>query len=128
MRIVIELRRDVNPHVMLNNLYKYTQLQQSFGINMIALVKGQPMMVTLKDVIINYLEHQVEVVQRRTIYDLDKAQAREHILEGLLKALHDIDHAIEIIKKANTGDEAKEALVNAYDLTEIQAKAILDMR
>jgi DNA gyrase subunit A len=128
MRIVIELRRDVNPHVMLNNLYKYTQLQQSFGINMIALVKGQPMMVTLKDVIINYLEHQVEVIQRRTIYDLDKAQARAHILEGLLKALHDIDHAIEIIKKADTGDEAKEALSNAYDLTEIQAKAILDMR
>jgi len=128
MRIVIELRRDVNPHVMINNLYKYTQLQSSFGINMIALVKGQPMMVTLKDVLKNYVEHQIEVVQRRTIYDLDKAEARAHILEGLLKALHDIDHAIEIIKKANTGDEAKEALMTTYDLSDIQAKAILDMR
>lgn len=128
MRIVIELRRDVNPHVMINNLYKYTQLQSSFGINMIALVKGQPMMVTLKDVLANYVEHQIEVIQRRTIYDLDKAEARAHILEGLLKALHDIDHAIEIIKKASNGDEAKEALMSTYELSEIQAKAILDMR
>ncbi len=95
---------------------------------MIALVKGQPMMVTLKDIIINYLEHQVEVVQRRTIYDLEKAEARSHILEGLLKALHDIDHAIEIIKKASTGEEARDALILAYDLTDIQARAILDMR
>lgn len=128
MRIVIELRRDVNPHVMLNNLYKYTQLQSSFGINMIALVKGQPMMVTLKDVLINYVEHQVEVVQRRTIFDLEKAEARAHILEGLLKALHDIDHAIEIIKKASTGEEARDALIAEYDLSDIQARAILDMR
>ena len=80
MRIVIELRRDVNPHVMLNNLYKFTQLQTSFGINMIALVKGQPMMVTLKDMLKYYIEHQIEVIQRRTIYDLEKAEAREHIL------------------------------------------------
>ena len=82
MRIVIELRRDINPHVMLNNLYKYTQLQQSFGINMIALVKGQPQMVTLRDMLKYYIEHQIEVVQRRTVYDLEKAEAREHILEG----------------------------------------------
>ena len=128
MRIVIELRRDVNPHVMLNNLYKFTQLQSSFGINMIALVKGQPMMVTLKDVLVNYVEHQIEVVQRRTIFDLEKAEARAHILEGLLKALHDIDHAIEIIKKASTGEEARDALIAEYDLTDIQARAILDMR
>ncbi|TNF09666.1 MAG: DNA gyrase subunit A, partial [Bacillota bacterium] len=128
MRIVIELKRDVNPHVMLNNLYKFTQLQQSFGINMIALVKGQPQMVTLKDMIKYYVEHQVEVVQRRTVYDLEKAEAREHILEGLLVALHDIDHAIEIIKAAKTGDEAKEALIFNYKLTDIQARAILDMR
>src|SRR5690554_2594928 len=128
MRIVIELRRDVNPHVMLNNLYKYTQLQSSFGINMIALVKGQPLMVTLKDVLINYVEHQIEVIQRRTIFDLEKAEARAHILEGLLKALHDIDHAIEIIKKASTGEEARDALIAEYDLTDIQARAILDMR
>lgn len=128
MRIVIELRRDVNPHVMLNNLYKYTQLQQSFGINMIALVNGQPQMVTLRDMIKYYIEHQVEVVQRRTVYDLEKAEAREHILEGLLVALHDIDRAIEIIKAAKTGDEAKEALIFNYKLTDIQARAILDMR
>ena len=128
MRIVIELRRDVNPHVMLNNLYKFTQLQQSFGINMIALVNGQPQMVTLRDMIKYYIEHQVEVVQRRTVYDLEKAEAREHILEGLLIALHDIDRAIEIIKAAKTGDEAKEALIFNYKLTDIQARAILDMR
>ncbi|MDX9692042.1 MAG: DNA gyrase subunit A, partial [Acholeplasmataceae bacterium] len=128
MRIVIELRRDVNPHVMLNNLYKYTQLQQSFGINMIALVKGQPQMVNLKDMLKHYLEHQIEVIQRRTVYDLEKAEAREHILEGLLLALHDIDHAIELIKQSKTGDEAKEALIQTYKLTDIQAKAILDMR
>lgn len=128
MRIVIELKRDVNPHVMLNNLYKFTQLQQSFGINMIALVNGQPQMVTLRDMIKYYIEHQVVVVQRRTVYDLEKAEAREHILEGLLIALHDIDHAIEIIKAAKTGDEAKEALIFNYKLTDIQARAILDMR
>jgi DNA gyrase subunit A len=128
MRIVIELRRDVNPLVMLNNLYKYTQLQQSFGINMIALVKGQPKMVTLRDMLKYYLEHQIEVIQRRTVYDLEKAEARQHILDGLVIALHDIDHAIEIIKASKTGEEAKEALIEAYKLTDIQARAILDMR
>ncbi len=128
MRIVIELRRDVNPHVMLNNLYKYTQLQQSFGINMIALVNGQPQMVTLKDMLKYYLEHQIEVIQRRTIYDLEKAEARQHILDGLVIALHDIDRAIEIIKKSRTGEEAREALIAEYSFSEIQARAILDMR
>ncbi|PKK93425.1 MAG: DNA gyrase subunit A [Tenericutes bacterium HGW-Tenericutes-6] len=128
MRIVIELRRDVNPHVMLNNLYKYTQLQTSFGINMICLVKGQPQMVTLRDALKHYLDHQIEVIQRRTIYDLEKAEAREHILNGLVIALHDIDHAIEIIKQSKTGDEAREALINTYELSDIQARAILDMR
>ena len=128
MRIVIELRRDVNPHVMLNNLYKYTQLQTSFGMNMIALVNGQPQTVTLKDMLTHYLAHQIEVIQRRTIFELDKAQARAHILEALLVALHDIDHAIELIKKSKTGDEAKEALILQYAFTDIQAKAILDMR
>lgn len=128
MRIVIELRRDINPHVMLNNLYKYTQLQQSFGINMIALVNGQPKMVTLRDTLKYYLEHQVEVIQRRTIFDLEKAEARQHILDGLVIALHDIDRAIELIKQSKTGDEAKEALIQQYQLTEIQARAILDMR
>ncbi|MDI6452211.1 DNA gyrase subunit A [Peloplasma aerotolerans] len=128
MRIVIELRRDVNPHVMLNNLYKYTQLQQSFGINMIALVNGQPKMVTLKDTLKYYLEHQIEVIQRRTIYDLEKAEARQHILDGLTIALHDIDRAIEIIKQSKTGEEAREALIAEYNFTDIQSRAILDMR
>lgn len=128
MRIVIELRRDVNPHVMLNNLYKYTQLQQSFGINMIALVKGQPQMVNLKEMLKYYLEHQIEVIQRRTIYDLEKAEARQHILDGLVIALHDIDRAIELIKQNKNGDDAREALIAEYKLSEIQARAILNMR
>jgi DNA gyrase subunit A len=128
MRIVIELKRDVNPHVMLNNLYKHTQLQQTFGFNMIALVKGEPKMLNLKDMLKYYLEHQIEVIQRRTVFDLDKAEARAHILEGLLIALNDIDHAIELIKASKTGEEAREALIGAYNLTETQARAILDMR
>lgn len=128
MRIVIELRRDVNPHVMLNNLYKHTQLQQSFGFNMICLVKGQPQMVTLRDLLKYYLEHQIEVIQRRTVYDLEKAEARQHILDGLVIALHDVDRAIDIIKASKTGDEAREALIQEYNLTDIQARAILDMR
>ncbi len=128
MRIVIELRRDVNPQVMLNNLFKHTQLQQSFGFNMICLVKGQPQMVTLRDLLKYYLEHQIEVIQRRTVYDLEKAEARQHILDGLVIALHDVDRAIEIIKGSKTGDEAREALIAEYTLTDIQARAILDMR
>ncbi|MFP4177296.1 MAG: DNA gyrase subunit A [Acholeplasmataceae bacterium] len=128
MRIVIELRRDVNPHVMLNNLYKHTQLQQSVNFNMIALVGGQPKLVNLKDILGHYLAHQIEVVQRRTIHDLEKAEERAHILAGLLIALNDIDRAIELIKASKTGEEAKAALIETYDLTEIQAKAILDMR
>ncbi|MDY0075395.1 MAG: DNA gyrase subunit A [Acholeplasmataceae bacterium] len=128
MRIVIELRRDVNPHVMLNNLYKHTQLQQSFGFNMICLIKGQPQMVTLRDLLKHYLDHQIEVIQRRTVYDLEKAEARQHILDGLVIALHDVDRAIEIIKRSKTGDEARDALIFEYKLTDIQARAILDMR
>ncbi len=128
MRIVIELRRDVNPHVMLNNLYKHTQLQQSFGFNMICLVKGQPQMVNLRDLLKYYLEHQIEVIQRRTVYDLEKAEARQHILDGLVVALHDVDRAIEIIKSSKTGEEAREALIFEYKLSDIQARAILDMR
>ncbi|HAX01996.1 MAG: DNA gyrase subunit A [Tenericutes bacterium GWC2_34_14] len=128
MRIVIELKRDVNPHVMLNNLYKHTQLQQSFGFNMICLVKGQPQMVTLKDLLKYYVEHQIEVIQRRTVYDLEKAEARQHILDGLVIALHDVDRAIDIIKASKTGDEARDALIAEYGLSDIQARAILDMR
>lgn len=128
MRVVIELRRDVNAHVMLNNLYKHTQLQQSFSFNMIALDKGQPKMVTLKDVLRLYLDHQIEVILRRTQFDLNKAEARAHILKGLVKALHDIDRAIQIIKESKTGDDAKHGLIKEYDIDDIQAKAILDTR
>ncbi len=128
MRIVIELRRDVEPEVILNNLYKYTQLQSSFGINMIALVKGQPKQVTLKEILINYLEHQIEVIQRRTQYTLEKAEARQHILEGLIKALHDIDHAIAIIKQSKNSEDARNSLIETYALSDIQARAILTMQ
>lgn len=128
MRIVIELRKDVNPHVMLNNLYKYTELQSSFGINMIALVGAQPKMITLKDALYYYVEHQMEVIQRRTIFDLRKAEERKHILDGLVIALEDIDRVIELIKQSPSGEEARAALMSNYDLTEIQARAILDMR
>ncbi|MBM7453087.1 DNA gyrase subunit A [Acholeplasma morum] len=128
MRIVIELRKDVNPHVMLNNLYKYTDLQSSFGINMIALVGAQPKMITLKDALYYYLQHQIEVIQRRTVFDLRKAEERKHILDGLVIALEDIDAVIELIKKSPTGEEARTNLMDTYNLTEVQARAILDMR
>ncbi len=128
MRVVIELRKDVIPEVMLNNLYKYTQLQTSYSLNMIALVNGQPKTLNLKEMIAHYVDHQVEVIQRRTQYDLEKAEARQHILEGLIIALNDIDRAIEMIKESKTGDEARDKLIQAYELTDVQARAILDMR
>lgn len=128
MRIVIELRKDVNPHVMLNNLYKLTEMQSNFSINMIALVGNQPKTITLRDALYYYIQHQIEVIQRRTIFDLRKAEERKHILEGLVIALEDIDNIIELIKKSNTGDDARTALMANYPLDEIQARAILDMR
>jgi len=128
MRVVIELRKDIIPEVMLNNLYKYTQLQTSYSLNMIALVNGQPKTLNLKEMIAHYVDHQVEVIQRRTQYDLEKAEARQHILEGLIIALNDIDRAIEMIKESKTGDEAREKLIQTYELTDVQARAILDMR
>ena len=128
MRIVIELRKDVNPHVMLNNLYKYTELQSSFGINMIALVGAQPKMITIKDALFYYIEHQMEVIQRRTQFDLRKAEERKHILDGLVIALEDIDNVIAIIKASPNGEAARNELMDKYDLTDIQARAILDMR
>ena len=128
MRVVIELRRDVNAHVMLNNLYKHTQLQQSFNFNMIALDKGQPKMFSLKDMYEKYLDHQVEIVLRRTVFDLEKAEARQHIVEALIKALNDIDHAIQIIKQSKTAEDARDALITTYDIDDIQARAILDTR
>lgn len=128
MRIVIELRKDVNPHVMLNNLYKLTEMQSNFSINMIALVGNQPKTITLKESLYYYIQHQIEVIQRRTIYDLRKAEERKHILEGLVIALENIDAVIELIKQSKDGDTAKAALMQNYPLDDIQARAILDMR
>lgn len=128
MRVVIELRRDVNPEVMLNNLYKYTNLQTSYSINMIALVNGKPEQLNLIQILKHYIEFQIEVIQRRTIYDLKKAEQRQHILNALIKILNDIDRAIQLIKESKDTEEAKQKLMNEYDFDDIQAKAILDMK
>ena len=128
MRIVIEVRRDVNPNVLLNNLYKQTALQSSFGINMLALVDGQPKMLNLKEVLEHYLDHQIVVIRRRTAYDLRKAEARAHILEGLRIALDHIDEVIELIRSSETTDIARDGLMHRFSLSEKQAQAILDMR
>ncbi|WP_280771277.1 DNA gyrase subunit A [Salipaludibacillus daqingensis] len=128
MRIVIELRRDVNPNVLLNNLYKQTALQSSFGINMLALVNGQPKVLSLKQVLYHYLEHQKVVIRRRTEFELKKAQARAHILEGLRIALDHLDEVIELIRGSQTAELARNGLIEKYDLSHDQAQAILDMR
>ncbi len=126
IKIVIELRKGVNPEVTLNNLYKFTPMQVSFGMNMLALVNQQPRVLSLKETIEHYINHQIEVLVRRTEHDLKKARARAHILEGLLKALDNIDAIIEIIRKAY--DDAQEKLMEAFGFSEEQAKAILEMR
>ena len=128
IRIVIELRRDVNPNVLLNNLYKHTDLQTSYGINSLALVDGAPRILSLKEMLEVYLNHQREVIIRRTQFDLDKAEARVHILEGLKIALDNIDEIVQLLKKAKNDQEATEQLISRFKLTEIQAKAILEMR
>ncbi len=128
MRIVIELRRDANPNVILNNLYKHTQLQSTFGINLLALHNGQPKVLNLKEILEAYLEHQIDIITRRTEFDLDKAEARAHVLEGLTIALGNIDLVIQLIKKSKTTEDALSGLMSVFNLTEIQAKAILDMR
>ncbi len=128
IRIVIELRRDVNADVMLNNLYKFTQLQSSFGMNMISLVKGQPQRLNLKQMITYYIEHQIEVIVRRSQFDLDKALARIHIVQGLLIALENIDRIIKIVRASATDEIAKVQLIEEFSLSDIQARAILDMR
>ena len=128
MRICIELRRDANANVILNQLYKHTQLQDTFGVIMLALVNNQPKVLNLLEMLKYYLKHQEEVVTRRTQYDLNKAQERAHILEGLLKALENIDEVIRIIRGSKNTQEAKEGLIEAFALTEVQAQAIVDMR
>ncbi|MEA4928092.1 MAG: DNA gyrase subunit A [Candidatus Limiplasma sp.] len=128
MRVVIELKRDVNPQVMLNTLYKHTQLQETFGVNMLALVDGEPKVLTLREMLYHYIRHQKEVVTRRTRYELDKAEARAHILEGLLKALDHIDEIVQIIKTAPDVAGARAALMERFQFSDKQAQAILDMR
>lgn len=126
--IVIELRRDANPTVILNQLYKYTQLQDTFSINMLALVEDKPKVLNLKQILEEYLKHQKDVVTRRTKFELNKAEARAHILEGLRKALDDIDLVVSLIRQSANVQEAKEKLMEAIELTEIQAQAIVEMR
>lgn len=128
IKIVIELRRDANPNVVLNNLYKHTAMQSSFGINSLALVDGQPRILTLKEMLEKYIEHQRVVIIRRTRFDLEKAEARAHILEGLKIALDNIDAIVQLLKKASDDEEATRELISQFNLTEIQAKAILEMR
>ena len=128
MRICIELRRDVNANVILNQLYKHTQMQDTFGVIMLALVEGQPKVLNLLDMLKHYLDHQEEVVTRRTQYDLNKAQERSHILEGLLKALDHIDEVIRIIRASANTAEAKNNLIERFELSDAQAQAIVDMR
>ena len=128
MRICIELRRDVNPNVILNLLYKHTQMQDTFGVIMLALVNNQPKVMNLCEVLNNYLEHQKDVVTRRTKYDLNKAEERAHILQGLLIALDNIDEVISIIRSSKNTPEAKERLIERFALSEAQAQAIVDMR
>ena len=128
MRIVYELKRDAVPNVVLNTLYKYTQLQSSFSVNNIALVKGRPQMLNLKDLIHHFVEHRHEVVVRRAQYELRKAEERAHILEGLIIASDNIDEVIKIIRGSKDGEEARARLIERFKLSELQARAIVEMR
>jgi DNA gyrase subunit A len=128
MRVVIELKREANANVVLNKLYKHTQLQDSFGMNMLSLVKNEPKVLNLKQMLEYYLEHQKEVVTRRTKYDLKRAEDRAHILEGLLKALDFIDEVIKLIRASKSTAEAKISLMERFGFSEVQAQAIVDMR
>lgn len=128
MRICIELRRDVNANVVLNQLFKHTQMQDTFGVNMLALVNNEPVVMNLLQMLEFYLKHQEDVVTRRTQYDLNKAEERAHILKGLLIALDHIDEVISIIRSSKNPSEAKEKLIARFDLDDVQAQAIVDMR
>jgi DNA gyrase subunit A len=128
IRLVIELKREANPKVVLNKLYKHTPMQYSFGVNMVALVDGVPRTLDLQALIHNYVQHQREVIVRRTQYELQRAEARAHILEGLLVALSDVDAVIELIRASRDPESARQGLIERYNLTEQQAQAILDLR
>ncbi|ANF95089.1 DNA gyrase subunit A [Paenibacillus bovis] len=128
MRVVIELRRDVNPSVVLNNLYKHTAMQSTFGVNMLAIVNNEPKLLGLREVIYHYIQHQIEVIRRRTQFELKKAEARAHILEGLRIALDNLDDVIALIRASQTTEAAREGLIARFALSPEQAQAILDMR
>jgi len=128
MRIVYELKRDAMPSVVLNTLYKHTALQTSFSVNNIALVKGRPEMLTLKDMIVHFVDHRHDVVVRRTKYELREAEKRAHVLEGLIIAVNNLDEVIRIIRESKTPDDAREELMVKFNLSDIQSRAILDMR
>jgi len=128
MRIVIELKRDANANVTLNRLYKHTKMQDTFGVIMLALVDNEPKVLNLKQILVHYLNHQKDVIRRRTIFDLDKAEARAHILEGLKIALDHIDEVIALIRASKTTQEAKEGLMSRFGLSDKQSQAILEMR
>lgn len=128
MRLVIELKRDAKPDVVLRNMYKHTQLQTTFGVNMLALVKNQPRLLNIVDVLSEFIEHRVEVIVRRTQFLLNKAEARAHILAGLMIAIGDMDNIIKLIRSANSTEEAREKLTTNYSLDELQANAILEMQ
>jgi DNA gyrase subunit A len=128
MRIVIELKRDVNANIVLNNLYKHSQMEDTFSVIMLALVNGQPKVLNLKQILYHYVQHQKDVVTRRTKFELNKAEARAHILEGLRIALDNIDAVINLIRSSKTTQEAKSGLIERFGLSDVQAQAILDMR
>lgn len=128
MRVVYDLKKDSIPNIVLNNLYKQTALQSSFSVNNVALVKGRPKTLNLKDLIVHFVDHRHEVVIRRTEYELDEAEKRAHILEGYLIALDNLDEVINLIRASKDPDEARDGLIEKFNLSEIQAKAILDMR
>ena len=128
MRISIDLRRDVTPQIVLNQLFKHTPMQDTFGVNMIALVNGRPQILTLKEVLAHYIKHQEEVITRRTKFDLHKAKARAHILQGLTTAVKNLDVVIQIVRQSPSAAEAKTKLMNLYNFSDAQAQAILDLR
>ena len=127
MSIVIDLKKDVNPNVVLNYLYKHTQMQDTFGVIMLALVNNEPRIMNIREMLVHYIDHQKDVVTRRTKYDLEKAEARAHLLEGLLTALDNIDAVISLIRSSRTTQAAREGLMTGFSLSEKQAQAILDM-
>ncbi|MBT5987095.1 MAG: DNA gyrase subunit A [Elusimicrobiaceae bacterium] len=128
MRVVIEIKRDGNAQVVLNHLYKHTQLQTTFGVNMLAIVDGRPRVLPIKSVMTNYIKYREEIITKRTVFDLEKAQRREHILQGLMIAIANLDEVVEIIKKSKDASDAKIKLMKAFKLSEVQAQAILEMR